>query len=112
MARDWIFYKDTVKRISVNKNRHCDFNFSRIHNLFLLNLDEGAIYQAKNDFKCPLIFGAFPDPTDCAHYYVCVAGVAVHKKCGILQNFDVLRRRCLPILVAICGNGKIQFQSG
>ncbi|XP_054710802.1 uncharacterized protein LOC129220406 [Uloborus diversus] len=57
---------------------------------------------AKATFKCPLPFGTYSDPTDCSYYYICVAGYSSRKKCGFLRRFDVLRRVCLPIPIAIC----------
>lgn len=64
----------------------------------------GDLYQA--DFICPHYFGAYPDPEDCSAFYVCIVGVAHRRKCGFLQRFEKLTKRCLPAFLVICDNNK------
>ena len=37
--------------------------------------------QSSGQFKCPEKFGYYPDQNECAKYYVCVFGDALHESC-------------------------------
>lgn len=39
-------------------------------------------------FECPEPEGSFPDPEDCAGYYVCTAGIPIHASCPDGLHFD------------------------
>ncbi|CAH1785311.1 unnamed protein product [Owenia fusiformis] len=42
----------------------------------------------KHEFRCPTLYGLYPDLTNCSNFYQCAAGVSYHKTCyyGLLFN--------------------------
>ena len=46
-----------------------------------VSLSAGNPLTKRRSFKCPDQFGYFPDDHDCAKYFVCVFGEALHETC-------------------------------
>ncbi|KFM80090.1 hypothetical protein X975_24100, partial [Stegodyphus mimosarum] len=67
--------------------------------------DKGYVpIKRKKYFRCPIAWGALPDPNDCEKYYSCVNYKPQHKICPNSQMFDQVEMKCLDRKIAVCAH--------
>ncbi|ODN01504.1 putative chitinase 3 [Orchesella cincta] len=55
---------------------------------------EGPSTTGGSGFQCPEPNGSFPDPEDCAGYYVCDSGIPIHANCPEGLHFNPVTETC------------------
>ncbi|OQV13828.1 hypothetical protein BV898_11937 [Hypsibius exemplaris] len=53
-----------------------------------------GLFEVTCDLACPTKFGYFPDPADCAGYYICTFGSYKTRKCGNGLQYKTTTQTC------------------
>ncbi|KAG8178840.1 hypothetical protein JTE90_016510 [Oedothorax gibbosus] len=88
-----------------NNDIQRDLSTSHSNETEILNGNDVHHWPPWQRFRCPTAWGAYPDPNNCAYFYICVAKIPTRTRCPLMYHFCKNRRVCLPMLIAVCDDG-------